>query len=67
MRREFPVTDVELNAMFMGLVRLVKQKVEFDYRQHAYTDYERLLALYQSKVKECNALKNKLLALMSEQ
>lgn len=63
MERKFPISDNELNALFMGLVRIIKQKVEHDmtFNPHTPTQYERLLALYKQKVKECNALKNQLI------
>lgn len=67
LKRPYPITDTELNALFLGLVKIIRQKIEYEASpQTKSSDYEKLMILYKSKIKECNRLKNEKLYLMQQ-
>lgn len=62
------ITDNDINALFGGLLDVVKKKFELDNKQQFYNlnySNEKLKAELKNKISECNRLKNEIIYLKS--
>ncbi|MBR1988494.1 MAG: hypothetical protein IKA36_05610 [Clostridia bacterium] len=63
------ISDSDINALFLGLVDVVKKKIELDYKSqflNLSSDYVRIEKLLKEKTAECNRLKNEIVFLKSK-
>ena len=63
------ITDNDINSLFLGLVDIVKRKIELDYKSQLVninTDHSKTKKLLQEKTAECNRLKNEILYLKAQ-
>lgn len=63
------ITDNDINSLFLGLVDIVKKKIELDYKSQFLTlntDYSKIEKQLKEKTAECNRLKNEILFLKSQ-
>lgn len=63
------ITDNDINSLFLGLVDIVKKKIELDYKSQFIainSDYSRIEKQLKEKTAECNRLKNEILFLKSQ-
>ena len=63
------ITDNDINSLFLGLVDIVKKKIELDYKSqfiNLNSGYAKMEKLLKEKTAECNRLKNELLFLKSQ-
>lgn len=62
------ISEADINALFLGLVDVVKKKIELDYKSQLVNiseDYLRVKNELKQKSAECNRLKNEILNLKS--
>ena len=62
------ITDEDINALFLGIVDVVKKKFEIDSKKQIISmnsNLERVLFELSEKTKECNRLKNEIINLKS--
>ncbi len=63
------ISDNDINSLFLGLVDIVKKKIELDYKSQFITlgsNYSKIEKRLKEKTAECNRLKNELLFLKSQ-
>lgn len=62
------ITDSDINALFSGLIEVVKKKFELDNHQQICSlnySHEKLKNELKNKISECNRLKNEIIYLKS--